>query len=361
MADRNKSKEQLIQEIEDLRKQQFSQWQKAQDTIEDTVLQMEAAIEHANRMSVEAEVMAAEMNTIFNASSTGLCVLDVDKKVIRINDAYARMIGVKKQEAEGRPCHELFGIALCHTDNCLLDQVRKTGERVEHEVEIEFPDGKSRVYIVTGNPLHGIGGELAGIVESYNDITERKHMELELQRLATIDSLTGAYNRRFFMEMAEKDLARFHRYGFHLSLIMFDLDLFKNINDTHGHGVGDQVLSRTGELVLRHLRESDYLGRLGGEEFGVLLVDCTLEQAGIVAQRLRESIEAEEIVRDGGSIRFTASFGAAEIQEGEDLAGLLARADEALYQAKNSGRNQVVLSSLNDSAGGVMATAADKS
>jgi diguanylate cyclase (GGDEF)-like protein/PAS domain S-box-containing protein len=360
MTDQDKSKERLIQEIADLREQLDSQRQEAESTIQDTVQQMEAAIEHANRMSMEAEVMAAEMNTVFNASSTGLCVLDVNKKVIRINDAYARMSGVKKQEAEGRLCHELVGINLCHSENCLLDQVKKTGRRVEQEVEIELPDGKSRVYIVTGNPLHGIDGELAGIVESYNDITERKHMELELQRLATIDALTGAYNRRFFMEMAEKDLARVRRYGFSLSLVMFDLDHFKNINDTHGHGAGDQVLSRTGNLALEHLRQSDYLGRLGGEEFAVLLVDCNLEQAGNVAQRLRQAIEAVEVVQEGKTIRFTASFGAAEIQKAEDLAGLLARADEALYQAKNSGRNRVGLSMSAEPEAGLLTKAVDK-
>lgn len=360
MTDQDKSKKQLIEEIEDLREQLDSQRQEAESTIEQTVQQMEAAIEHANRMSMEAEVMAAEMNTIFNASSTGLCVLDVNKKVIRINDAYARMSGVEKQKAEGRLCHELFGINLCHTENCLLDQVKKSGRRVEQEVDIQFPDGRSRVYIVTGNPLHGIDGELAGVVESYNDITERKHMELELQRLATIDALTGAYNRRFFMEMAEKDLARVRRYGFRLSLIMFDLDHFKNINDTHGHGVGDQVLNRTGALALEHLRQSDYLGRLGGEEFAVLLVDCNLEQAGNVAQRLRQAIQNVEVEQEGKAIRFTASFGAAEIHKGEELAELLARADEALYQAKNSGRNQVVLSTDAEPEGASMAKAADK-
>jgi diguanylate cyclase (GGDEF)-like protein/PAS domain S-box-containing protein len=343
MEDQNKTKERLIQEIEGLRKQLASQRQEAERKIEDTVQQMEAAIEHANRMSVEAEVMAAEMNTIFNASSAGLCVLDVDKKVIRINDAFARMTGVKKQKAEGRLCFEVFGTDLCQTGHCPLDRVKNTGTRAEQEVKIDFPDGKSGVYIVTGNPLHGFGGELVGIVESYNDITERKQMEIELERLATTDALTGAYNRRFFMEMAEKDIARFRRYAFPLSLIMFDLDHFKKINDTYGHGAGDRVLTLTGELALQHLRNSDYLGRLGGEEFGVVLVECTLEQAGEVAQRLRQSIQAAAIEQDGQTIQFTASFGVAEIIEGEDLARLLARADESLYQAKNSGRNQVML------------------
>jgi diguanylate cyclase (GGDEF)-like protein/PAS domain S-box-containing protein len=338
-----KTREDLQKEIGDLRARLASQRQEAEKEIESTVRDMEAAIRHANRMSVEAEVMAAEMNTIFNASSDGLCVVDMGKRVTRINDAFSLMIGVKQHEVEGRQCHELLKNSLCQTEFCPLEHVKRTGSAVEHEIKIDGLGLQGRFYIVTGNPLYGLSGEIVGVVESYKDITERNEMELKLKHLATIDALTGAYNRRYFMEMAEKDLTRFRRYSFPLSLIMFDLDHFKNINDTFGHGGGDLVLSKTGKLSREHLRESDFLGRLGGEEFGIILVECDLAGAEDVAQRLRESFENTAVRQDGQTINFTASFGVAELRNGEDLSQLMARTDRALYEAKNTGRDRVSL------------------
>jgi diguanylate cyclase (GGDEF)-like protein/PAS domain S-box-containing protein len=338
-----KTREDLQKEIKDLRAQIASQRQEAEKEIESTVRDMEEAIRHANRMSVEAEVMAAEMNTVFNASSNGLCVIDMEKRVTRINDAFSLMIGVKQDEVKGKLCHDLLKNSLCQTELCPLEHVKRTGSVVEREIKIDGLGVQGRFYIVTGNPLYGLSGELVGVVESYKDITERKEMELELKRLATIDALTGAYNRRYFMKLAEKDLTRFRRYSFPLSLIMFDLDNFKRINDTYGHGVGDLVLGKTGELTRQHLRESDFLGRLGGEEFGIVLVECDLAGAEEVAQRLRESFQATSFEQDGKNIIFTASFGVAELGNGEDLSQLMARADRALYEAKNTGRNRVSL------------------
>ena len=313
--------------------------------LEFTVQQLEDVIEKANRMAVEAEVMLAELNIIFNASSDGICVLDNDKKVIRINDAFAKMTGVDKMEAEGRLCHDILSECMCGDKFCLMEQVKSTGKSMEMEINHERPSGETRTYIVTGTPLLGYAGEHLGVVESYKDITQRKCMERELKRMATFDGLTGAYNRAFFLESAQKDFSRFNRYGFPLSYIGFDLDLFKKINDTYGHAAGDKVLSQVGRLARQQIRDSDILGRLGGEEFGVILVESTLEEAKTVAHRIREAFLEASVQQKDRQIKYTASFGVAELEEGEDLEGLMARADDALYQAKNSGRNQVRLAS----------------
>ncbi len=319
--------------------------QETADELEFTVRQLEDVIEKANLMAVEAEVISAELNIIFNASSDGICVLDNDKKIIRINDAFAKMTGANKMEAEGLFCHDLFSESMCGDKFCLFEQVQTTGKSMEVEINYERPGGEPRTYIMTGTPLLGFAGELAGVVESYKDITQRKSMERELKRMATFDELTGAYNRAYFLGSAKKDFSRFHRYGFPLSFIGFDLDHFKKINDTYGHAAGDKVLSQVGMLARQNIRDSDILGRLGGEEFGVILVESTLEDAKTVAHRIRESFLEAGVQLKEQQIKYTASFGVAELEEGEDLEGLMARADNALYLAKNSGRNQVRLAS----------------
>ena len=176
----------------------------------------------------------------------------------------------------------------------------------------------------------------------------------ELNRLATIDALTGIGNRRVFYSRAEAELARCRRKNLPLSLLMIDLDRFKSINDALGHAAGDDTLRRFAALVAPHLREYDFFGRLGGEEFAVLLPDATEEVAVAIAERLRELTEAERLPRPGFPMPTTASIGAAQLLAGEaSIDQLMHRADQALYAAKSGGRNRVVAASwLQDPAEG---------
>jgi len=165
------------------------------------------------------------------------------------------------------------------------------------------------------------------------------------------DFLTGLFNRRYFMELAEAELIRSERYDRPLSVFMLDVDHFKKINDTHGHNAGDAVLRRLGEIMQNALREVDIIGRMGGEEFAILLPETTLENAAMVAERLREKISLQAISLSGGlPLHITVSIGVAALS-GKDLNidTLLSFADEALYEAKRE-RNQVRVSgsSLSD-------------
>lgn len=169
----------------------------------------------------------------------------------------------------------------------------------------------------------------------------------ELWRRANIDYLTGAFNRFAFFSSAEKEVLRTGRFGGKLSLISFDLDFFKNVNDTYGHGAGDEVLKKTVEIVQSSVRNVDILGRLGGEEFAILLPETDKDGAFMVAERIRAQIEKCHIFlkdKNKDTIRITASFGVAESKGGESICDLLKFADEALYLAKNSGRNRVCCS-----------------
>ncbi|MEW6436060.1 MAG: sensor domain-containing diguanylate cyclase [Pseudomonadota bacterium] len=165
--------------------------------------------------------------------------------------------------------------------------------------------------------------------------------ELDLRLIASTDHLTGALSRRNFKEEAERAKLLALRHGHSLSCIIFDLDHLKKINDAHGHGTGDLVLRRTADACRSALRKSDVFGRIGGEEFGVILPHTAAASANEVAEKIRRAIASLCISAANDSVRVTASFGIAELDgAAPDIDELLRRADEALYASKNSGRNR---------------------
>ena len=166
----------------------------------------------------------------------------------------------------------------------------------------------------------------------------------ELQRFASTDALTALPNRRSFIEALGRSIARAEADPKRdLSLAIFDIDHFKRINDRFGHPAGDEVIREVGVRALGALRKRDLVGRIGGEEFAVILPRADLETALMVCERMREAIAGAPVVFGDAIIPFTASIGIAEFQAGDDIDHLMARADAALYEAKTGGRNQVRL------------------
>lgn len=166
----------------------------------------------------------------------------------------------------------------------------------------------------------------------------------DLRRLLTHDALTGAATRALFLETAEREVERARRFGTPLALVLYDLDRFKLVNDELGHSFGDAALSETAERCRGELRASDLLGRLGGEEFAVLLPMTGLAAACETAERLAEVLRCRPVLRQGQRRTVTASFGVAEIEvQHEDFTAAFERADEALYAAKAAGRDRVAL------------------
>lgn len=172
---------------------------------------------------------------------------------------------------------------------------------------------------------------------------ERDRQRIELERLATIDSLTGLYNRRHFLGLAQSLLEQAWQAGNALAILLFDIDHFKQINDRHGHHIGDQMLQLVATTAQAALRQSDLLGRYGGEEFVVMLTRVSNAEALLVAERLRSAIEQliltdnQQSVTTSISVGLTLSYPHAEIP----LERLIQQADHALYQAKAAGRNNV--------------------
>jgi diguanylate cyclase (GGDEF)-like protein len=175
---------------------------------------------------------------------------------------------------------------------------------------------------------------------SHSSVEARYHEEV--YQLATHDALTELYNRRHFVELVDKEIARAQRHGRPLVMCIIDVDLFKPVNDQYGHGAGDGVLRQLAALVRRFVRGEDVAARIGGEEFAVLLPESDLASARQFAERLREEVANEVFVLGGEPKRITISIGIAALADGRaDRGALMKAADEALYRAKDEGRNRV--------------------
>lgn len=176
------------------------------------------------------------------------------------------------------------------------------------------------------------------------DLIEAEQEKCELYDLAVTDPLTKALNRRAFFRFAEREVTRASRHGTPLSAILFDIDHFKPVNDIHGHGIGDEVLVRLTRLMMENIRDEDLLGRLGGEEFALILPQTGPDAAHALANRLREKVRALRFESPEGTFGITVSLGvSAPDAEERDILSALARADKALYRAKRLGRDRVEL------------------
>jgi diguanylate cyclase (GGDEF)-like protein len=204
--------------------------------------------------------------------------------------------------------------------------------------------------------LRDQNGAVLGATGTMRDIDDRKRSEehvliakrhaeqraIEATLLASTDELTGLANRRAFMRQLEREIRGAAEFGWPLAVAIFDVDYFKEVNDRHGHAVGDKVLQLLASRAAGAVRGGDLVGRLGGEEFGILMPGATAEDAALVAERLRRAIEAPRSC-DQGLPRITVSIGIALRENKREASVLLAAADTALYAAKSAGRNQVRL------------------
>ncbi len=219
---------------------------------------------------------------------------------------------------------------------CWIKYIKNLPE-VDRVVKIRNKNNEERIFTVN---IDNYDNKIDYFVISLTDVTELKEKSNLLEYQASHDSLTGLNNRNKFKELFGKEIRRGIRYKNDLSLVLFDLDLFKNINDTHGHQIGDEVLKDIAQIVLANVREHDTVVRWGGEEFLILLPETDLEGAKNVAEKIREAIENKKI--SSLDLSVTASFGVSvlKLEDGED--SFIARVDDALYEAKNQGRNKVI-------------------
>ncbi len=257
---------------------------------------------------------------------------------VDVNDAACKDLGYTREEFLHMGPHDIKPNYTLHTMVREFDQVlRSDGEvGVIETIHMKKDGTKFPVELLLHSIMSG-GRDI--IVAVARDITERKVFENRLKRLSTTDELTQALNRRKYLEVMEREVERVKRHATPLSLLIFDIDHFKAVNDTYGHDVGDEVLKAVAELVRDNVRKVDYFVRWGGEEFVVITPDTEIYKAIIFAEKLRSRME-ENLFDKVGSI--TISIGVSTYEKSDTQETLMKRADEALYQAKQTGRNKVV-------------------
>ncbi|OIQ96896.1 putative diguanylate cyclase YegE [mine drainage metagenome] len=279
----------------------------------------------------------------------GMFVTDVDGTILRVNQAYTAITGYTAADAVGKNPRILkSGRHDSEFYASMWQSLASTG-LWSGEVWNKRKGGEVYPEYQTITAVKSTDGITTHYVASFADITERIRMQEELKNRAEKDFLTGLTNRRHFIELAEAELIRAQRYSSPLSMLMMDIDFFKCINDTYGHKAGDLVLQKLAVVCKEVLREIDVIGRLGGEEFSVLLPETGVLRAVEVAGRLRQALESARVVVDEVNhevtkpLCFTVSIGVAAMSSVDaTVDSMLLQADVALYKAKNSGRNKVV-------------------
>ena len=300
--------------------------------------------EEALRVSIQFQ------QAVFDSLSAQLAVLDPGGMVVQTNSAWRAY--AHKQGVAGGPefvggCYERFlgGMTGNHqpTVHDVITGIAAvaSGELAHFQLPEPFLTPTDQRWFNLS--VTAVRDARQRMVVSHEDVTELKLAELTSLALANTDALTGALSRRKFLNLAEQELARATRYQLPLMVLMMDLDKFKHINDQHGHAAGDRVLQAFVKTVSDVLRESDLIGRLGGEEFAVLLPNTSSEGGTALAQRIVESVRASPVEVAGQRITCTVSIGGGCLSAETSFAALLNRADAALYQAKHAGRDRLEL------------------
>jgi diguanylate cyclase (GGDEF)-like protein/PAS domain S-box-containing protein len=283
----------------------------------------------------------------------GLYVVDRERTIVYWNPAAERITGYAMEEVVGRQCFDNLlahvdseGCALCR-GRCPLTATMRDGQFREALVYLRHRDGHRLPVEVRASPLRDASGAVVGAVEIFQDGQVREGLRRrldELERLSEMDALTGVANRRQFdrrLAAGTGDVAA----GRHpLSLLLIDVDRFKQVNDTWGHAGGDRVLREVAQTLLAAVREDDLVARIGGEEFAVVTRSGSPEALTGLAERLGAMVRSTHALLDDGTrLTVTASLGGAVAQAGEGPAELFVRADRALYQSKRAGRDRFTL------------------
>ncbi len=275
----------------------------------------------------------AYLKTIMAAIQAGVIVIDVEKHTITdINMAAENLIGDKREAIIGKECHKY--VCPAEKGKCPITDLNQIVDRSERI--LINAQGEQIPILKTVVPLTIKGRKY--LIESFIDISERKRMEEELKRLSITDNLTQAHNRTKYEEVIKIEIERTKRSSSPLSVAMFDIDHFKEVNDTYGHAVGDYVLKTLAQIAKKNIRDIDYLIRWGGEEFIVIALDTDLRGAEVMAEKIRKAIENYNFDKVG---RVTVSFGVTQFKQDDTEDSLMKRVDDALYQAKGKGRNRV--------------------
>jgi diguanylate cyclase (GGDEF)-like protein/PAS domain S-box-containing protein len=274
-----------------------------------------------------AENIIATMNEMF-------FLLSPEGSIVRTNKASQHMLGYEEKELVGNPLSKVCGDE--PESRKIIQQVRKQDSVQNIETVCRTKTGGAIPVIFSGSALKDRHGQILGIIGVIRDISDRKRMEEELRALSLQDELTGLYNRRGFLILAQHKQLISNREGKEMLLIYADVDDLKHINDTYGHAEGDAALVATARILKETFRSSDIIARLGGDEFVVLAAEASGACSGPVKARLEEKVKAST-AKEAFPFALSLSLGivCCDPRSACSLEGLLARADQAMYAHKH--------------------------
>ena len=325
MLHNDKSTEMLLEELNELRLE---------------VSKLKESEARLKQKEKELQENEDKFRTIAQTAIDAIILADVHGNIIFWNKSAQRIFGYTEDEIFGKSLTILMPERYRAAHIKGLERIKSTGESVYIGKTTEmhalrkngdvFPIELSVSMWKTGEEYY-----YSGILR---DITKRKNLESELKTLAVTDTLTQVFNRTKYYEIMEREIERTKRYDHPLSIIMFDIDHFKKVNDMYGHTVGDYVLQTLTQIVKENLRDTDYLVRWGGEEFIIIAPETDLKKAEILAERNRKASEGYKYDHIG---TITASFGVTQFTKDDNEDTVIKRVDDALYEAKRKGRNRV--------------------
>jgi diguanylate cyclase (GGDEF)-like protein/PAS domain S-box-containing protein len=283
----------------------------------------------------------------------GVYFVDCNRKVVYWNKGAERITGYMESDVVGSHCWDnilmhvdMDGNSLCLAE-CPLVKVITAGIEMKTDVFLSHKDGHRVPVSVRATPIIDRGNKVIGAVEIFSDISEKMsalQMVEELQKKVFLDPLTDLANRRYVeMNLHIKENERC-RYGWQFGVIMMDIDLFKAVNDSYGHDVGDEALKMIARTLIYSSRSTDLVGRWGGEEFIAVIANANDQKLHEIAERYRSLVERSALALvDGKSLRITISAGATVALPGESPDLVIKRADNLLYESKKAGRNRVTI------------------
>ncbi len=303
-----------------------------QEQLEERIRQATSALDETNR---ELRRTRDQLQNIFDSSPDAIISTDTHGRIDFFSNGAEEMLGYSQDEACGLSAHRLLGDGVGDVRRIVVG-LQARGRVLNYAADLKRKDGILVPVTMSVSLLHLANGEVAGSISISKDMTEQRELEHNLRELSIRDGLTDLYNRRYFCERLNTELTRARRQGHSLSVLLFDIDDFKAYNDTHGHLAGDKMLERLGGIVKECIREGvDLPFRYGGDEFTVVLVETTAEQAREVANRIRTSFS--KLTR-GES---TLSIGMLAHAEGMDEETIIREVDRRMYRAKRAGGDRV--------------------
>ena len=277
----------------------------------------------------------------------GIYLLSEDRKIIYWNNGAEQHTGYAKSEVMNVPCHEVLrhvddkGSSLCN-ESCPVFHTIQDNTLREVDVYLSHKEGHRIPVSMRIAPMKDSKNQVVVAVEICGEGSPKYTMQQklkEMKQIALLDPLTEVGNRRFLEMNIRGKLEELERYKWPFGILFVDIDHFKNVNDTYGHETGDRVINMVSKTISHSLRSFDVMGRWGGEEFVVIVVNVQEEQLYLVAERLRRLVEQSSITNGSDAVHVTVSIGGTIGQPGDDIHSILRRADHLMYESKLAGRN----------------------